>query len=223
MPGPSIAERMASFMKPEAPIAGAVSSPGFGLNRPEPQGKRLHAAMVERETVVVGMVRYAKRFAVLYSDPLLGLYVDESGAVLKGSRSLAGCTASHAGQVVKIVVQNEKPIKLRAATVEEAQAWVSQIEAACPPIAPSLIFEAAIYPSSPLRPAAGSSAEEEAEAATAPATQAPPAPAAAAAATVPKLQTLLPYGQTSGVPPLTGQRRGSAALWAEDHTMSTTR
>ena len=58
---------------------------------PEAKGERLLDGMLERETVVVGMVRYAKRFAVLFSDPFLGMYdaVDQTKAV-KGGRSLVG-------------------------------------------------------------------------------------------------------------------------------------
>ena len=113
MPGPSIAERMAALMKPEG---GGGQSPASEKSPPEAKGKRLHAGLVERETVVVGMVRYAKRFAVLYSDPLLAFFTDGSGSVLKNSRSLAGCAVTVEGQAVTLSVPNEKPIKLRTAT-----------------------------------------------------------------------------------------------------------
>ena len=79
---------MAALMKPEG---SGGQSPASEKSPPEAKGKRLHAGLVERETVVVGMVRYAKRFAVLYSDPLLAFFTDGSGSVLKNSRSLAGC------------------------------------------------------------------------------------------------------------------------------------
>ena len=92
----------------------------------EAHGKRLYAGMVERATTVVGSVRYVKRFAVLYSDPFLGLFTDESAAEPKGSRSVAGATTTHDGEVVEIAVPNENSdvklsIKLRTSTIEEAQ------------------------------------------------------------------------------------------------------
>ena len=199
MPGPSIAERMAAFMKPEAP-----SAPASEKSPPEAQGKRLHAGMVERETVVVGMVRYAKRFAVLYSDPVLGLYTDGSGSGLKSSRSLAGCTVTQDGQVVEITLPSERPIKLRAATVEEAQAWHAQIEE----VAASGHQEVPAAPS-----AAGDGVGGAQEAAAAPTDAAPEPPAAAAtAAAVPRLGL-----------PAAAPRKDSAELWAKDHTMTTPR
>ena len=93
---------------------------------PEAKGKRLHAGSVEKETTVVGSVRYVKRFAVLYSDPFLGLFTDESAAEPKGSRSLAGATATQDGKVVEIKIPNDHSdvplsIKLQTPTVEEAQ------------------------------------------------------------------------------------------------------
>ena len=105
-------------VKAEAP----VMTPRNQEPAPEAHGKRLHAGMVERETTVAGSVVYAKRFAVLYSDPILGFFTDESAAEPKGSRSVACATATHDGQVVEIAVPNEKlSIKLRTSTVEEAQ------------------------------------------------------------------------------------------------------
>ena len=93
---------------------------------PEAKGKRLHAGPVERETTVVGSVRHVKRFAVLYSDAFLGLFTDESAAEPKGSRSLAGATATQDDKVVEIAVPNDHSdvplsIKLRMLTFEEAK------------------------------------------------------------------------------------------------------
>ena len=102
---------------------GSAGPPGGG--GVEAHGKRLHAGTVERETTVVGTVRFVQRFAVLYSDPFLGLFTDESAAESKGSRSLAGCTATQDGKVVEIAVPNDKPLKLRTTTVEEAQVLFS--------------------------------------------------------------------------------------------------
>uniref|UniRef100_A0A7S0NEA3 PH domain-containing protein n=1 Tax=Phaeocystis antarctica TaxID=33657 RepID=A0A7S0NEA3_9EUKA len=107
----------------------------------EAHGKRLYAGMVERATTVVGSVRYVKRFAVLYSDPFLGLFTDESAAEPKGSRSVAGATATHDGEVVEIAVPNENSdvklsIKLRTSTIEEAQAWAAKINLVCSTTAP---------------------------------------------------------------------------------------
>ena len=143
---------MAALMKPEG---GGGQSPASEKSPPEAKGKRLHAGLVERETVVVGMVRYAKRFAVLYSDPLLAFFTDGSGSVLKNSRSLAGCAVTVEGQAVTLSVPNEKPIKLRTATVDEAEAWRDQIEAVCPP------------PAAPALSAAGDAAGGSQEAAAA--------------------------------------------------------
>ena len=96
---------------------------------PEAKGKRLHAGPVELKTTVVGSVRHVKRFAVLYSDAFLGLFTDESAAEPKGSRSLAGATATQDAQddkVVEIAVPNDHSdvplsIKLRMLTFEEAK------------------------------------------------------------------------------------------------------
>ena len=92
---------------------------------PEAKGKRLHAGPVEKETTVVGSVRYVKRFAVLYSDPFIGLFKDESAAEPEGSRSLAGATATQDDKVVDIKLPNDQDsdvplsIKLRTPTVEQ--------------------------------------------------------------------------------------------------------
>ena len=98
----------------------------------EAHGKRLHAGLVERETTVVGQLRYVQRFAVLYSDPFLGLFTDESAAEPKGSRSLAGCTAKQDGEKVEITVPNDKALKLRSATAEEAQAGLRPFDYTTP-------------------------------------------------------------------------------------------
>jgi hypothetical protein len=149
----SIKERMAAFTKksedPDTPARSASIQRMLGMEKekePEAKGERLLDGMLERETVVVGMVRYAKRFAVLFSDPFLGMYdaVDQTKAV-KGGRSLVGCTAEVVlikpehpdyGRLVEIKVPDEKPIKLRTATAAEAEAWVIAITAAVGSSAP---------------------------------------------------------------------------------------
>ena len=76
----------------------------------------------------MGTVCFFRRFAVLYSDhdsdPRLGFFLDEKAAEPKGSCSLTGCTATQDGQIVEITVPNDKSLKLRTPTVEEAQAQI---------------------------------------------------------------------------------------------------
>jgi len=137
----SSAKRVVEHTVPVS-LEAPVMTPRNQEPAPEAHGKRLHAGMVEQEKKTAVSVLYVKRFAVLYSDPILGFYTDESfftggGGEPKGSRSVAGATATHDGDlVVEIAVPNEKSIKLRTSTVEEAQAWTAKINLVCSTTAP---------------------------------------------------------------------------------------